>query len=599
MAGLFGNVSAAGGFDQAEIDFVTQLINSGQTTIDEVSSTFGVPRDVVASVYAQNAPAAVEPSTTEQAIGLFQDIQKANTLANAAKDIYSGLTTTAPAAAANVPYQSPYAINLGGSDAAVVADPTATFTGGLSSVVGALSGQESKAETAALTVLSAFNPAAALAYRLFDALDLFGGGGLKETPMTPEEAAKYAGESRLATTLQGAGEGAGELILDAIQQAEAAGVAPEKIAETLNTRGDLASELIGLTVGSNQMLSEADLAAAQEAEASSTAKTAAEEALSNVSAEGGFSEAEANEVYDLIKSNTVSVNDVSTVFNVPEGIINAALETIDAQRAAEAATDPLEGSTSSLESDGDLEGNLDTIFDSTASASATAGTDATVVNTDTEHPWLYEGNGVLRNVFTGEVQTNESGTENLVVGETYSSGTPTEATTRSDDTADSGNINVILTPSITGGTTSTVINAPATGPADTAVVDAGGGVGDGVVTITNGNGVETTTGTATPKSTDPTLTVGTPTVTPAVTPTPTVINGVDGVDGVAGVDGVDGVDGRDGKDGRDGRDGLTGLLTLNSIATPIADEIFTSEFKMDYLKPEFIGLLDLTRGRTV
>ena len=385
------------------------------------------------------------------------------------------------------------------------------------------------------------------------------------------------------------------------QAGTAAGNFPstEAAIEALNNVNDPTAGLINLTVGSNQMLSEADLAAAQAA----AAQAAAEEALSNVSAEGGFSQAEADEVYDLIKSGAVSVNDVSTVFNVPEGIINAALETIDAQRAAEAATDTLGGSTSSLESDGDLTGDLDTIFDSTASAASTAGTDATVVNTDTEHPWLYEGNGVLRNVFTGEVQTNESGTENLVVGGTYSSGTPTEATTRSNDTTDSGNINVILTPSVTGGTTSTVVNTPATGPADTTVVDAGGGVGDGVVTITNGNGVETTTGTATPKSTDPTLTVGTPAVTPtvtatpaltpAVTPTPTVINGVDGVDGVAGADG------QDGRDGRDGRDGLTGLLTLNSIATPIADEIFTSEFKMDYLKPEFIGLLDLTRGRTV
>tara|TARA_R110000868_G_scaffold206049_2_gene454774 strand:+ start:101 stop:277 length:177 start_codon:yes stop_codon:yes gene_type:complete len=55
MAGLFGNVSAEGGFDQSEIDFVTQLISSGQTTIDEVSKTFGVPTDVIASVYAENA----------------------------------------------------------------------------------------------------------------------------------------------------------------------------------------------------------------------------------------------------------------------------------------------------------------------------------------------------------------------------------------------------------------------------------------------------------------------------------------------------------------------------------------------------------------
>lgn len=381
----------------------------------------------------------------------------------------------------------------------------------------------------------------------------------------------------------------------------------EATIEALNNANDPTAGLINLTVGSNPMLSDTDLAAAP----ATTSQTAAEAALSNVSAEGGFSAEEANEVYNLIRNGTVTPAEVSSVFNVPEGIINAALVTIDAERAAAATVDPLEGSTSSLESDKDLEGDLDTIFDSTAPAASTAGSGATVINTDAEHPWLYEGNGVLRNVFTGEVETNESGTENLVVGETYSSGTPTEATTRSEDTTDSGNINITLTPSVGGGTTSTVVNTPTTGPADTAVVDGGGGLDTGVSTITNGNGVETTTGNATITNTDPTLTVGTPTVTPSVTPTPTpsvtttptptptVINGTDGVDGIDGIDGVAGQDGRDGRDGKDGRNGLIGLLTLNNIATPIADEIFTSEFKMDYLKPEFIGLLDLTRGRTV
>ena len=335
-----------------------------------------------------------------------------------------------------------------------------------------------------------------------------------------------------------------------------------------------------MTVGSNQPFVDTSAAAA----GGSTAKTAAEEALSNVSAEGGFSEAEANEVYDLIRNGTVTPAEVSSVFNVPEGIINSALETIDAERATAAATDPLGGSTSSLESDKDLEGDLDTIFDSTTSAASTAGSGATVVNTDTEHPWLYEGNGVLRNVFTGEVETNESGTENLVVGETYSSGTPTEATTRSEDTTDSGNINITLTPSVGGGTTSTVVSTPTTGPADTAVVDGGGGLDTGDVTLTNGNGGGQDFYTATDSNnTGETLTVGDTTVT----------------NGTNGVDGQDGTNGQDGRDGRDGRDGLIGLLTLNSIPTPFSDEIFTREFKMDYLKPEFIGLLDLTTGRTV
>ena len=189
---IFGAVSAAGGFDKSEVDFITQLISSGQTTIDEVANHFGVPRDVVASAYAENVP------VEENNGGLFADLQKANTLFNAGKDIYTGLTTPATSTVIQgVGANSPYAISLGGSDAAIAADPTATFTGGLSSAVGILSGQESTAETAGLAVLSAFNPAAALAYRLFDAMDLFGGSLLNETPMTAEEKADYQAQQKL------------------------------------------------------------------------------------------------------------------------------------------------------------------------------------------------------------------------------------------------------------------------------------------------------------------------------------------------------------------------------------------------------------------
>jgi len=524
---IYGNVSVEGGFDQAEIDFVTNLISSGQTTPEQVSAQFGVPVDVINSVYQQNLPQAPEPARTDQTLGLINTIQQANTLANAAKDIYSGLTTAAPAAAANVPYQSPYAINLGGSDAAAITDPTATFTGGLSSAVGMLSGKESSSESAGLAVLSAFNPAAALAYRLFDAMGLFGGGGLKETPMTPEEAAKYSSESRLATTLQGAGEGAGELILDAVQQAKAAGVTPEQIAETLNTRGDLASELIGLTVGSNQPF-----------------------------------------------------------VDVPSAADRA---------AAEASVDPVGGSTSSLESDGDLTGDLDTIIDSVASGGSTE----TV--SDVNEEWTYNaatdsfisstrgdsvpnaGNAVLKDggvyTVTPIIGTDGVAAEHVVDAETNKS---------------VGILNVDINtgiPTITNETTTAVTtevpvtSADTTGTADTAVVDTSGGV-------------------ASPTDTAPTITPTPPTTaTPSITTTPPTVttptNGTDGIDGTDGRDGTNGGDGTDGKDGRDGRDGLTGMLTLNTIATPLADEIFTSEFKMDYLKPEFIGLLDLTRGRTV
>ena len=105
MAGLFGNVSAEGGFDQSEIDFVTQLINSGQTTIDEVSSTFGVPRDVVASVYAQNAPTEPEQDS------LFNDLLTANNIIGSIGDIYGNASVAPAAPVSNQGYQSPYALN--------------------------------------------------------------------------------------------------------------------------------------------------------------------------------------------------------------------------------------------------------------------------------------------------------------------------------------------------------------------------------------------------------------------------------------------------------------------------------------------------------
>jgi hypothetical protein len=56
---IYGNVSAAGGFDQSEIDFVTDLISSGVVDIGQVARDFGLPESAVASAYAANVPAPV------------------------------------------------------------------------------------------------------------------------------------------------------------------------------------------------------------------------------------------------------------------------------------------------------------------------------------------------------------------------------------------------------------------------------------------------------------------------------------------------------------------------------------------------------------
>jgi hypothetical protein len=79
---------------------------------------------------------------------------------------------------------------------------------------------------------------------------------------------------------------------------------------------------------------DSDTGGGSEAAAQATTQTAAEKALSNISAEGGFSEKEANEVYDLLEANTVTVNDVSTILNVPEAVVTAGYNQIKAERAA-------------------------------------------------------------------------------------------------------------------------------------------------------------------------------------------------------------------------------------------------------------------------
>jgi hypothetical protein len=79
---------------------------------------------------------------------------------------------------------------------------------------------------------------------------------------------------------------------------------------------------------------DSDASGGSEAAAEATSKTAAEEALSNISAEGGFSEAEANEVYDLLEAGTVTVNDVSTILDVPQAVVTAGYDQIKAERAA-------------------------------------------------------------------------------------------------------------------------------------------------------------------------------------------------------------------------------------------------------------------------
>jgi len=512
-----------------------------ESMIGDAVSALGLGGQLSPSLGGTLAPVintAEQPSNQEKALGLIENLQQANTLVNAGKNIYEGLTTTIPNVTATAPYQSPYAINLGGSDAGVITDPTATFTGGLSTAVGALSGQESTAESAGLAVLGAFNPAAALAYRIFDAMDLFGGGGLQETPMTPEEAATYAAESRLASTLQGQGEGAGELILDAVEQARAANVKPEDIAEALNESDNPVAGLVNLTVGSNQMLSEADLAAAQAAAAQPTteetvdltADTTANELLTIGSGDGSLGDAA----------------DLGTVSQDPT-VDQATVSDVNETWTYNKATDSFISSTR-----GDSvpnAGNADLKDGGVYAVTPVLGTDGVmaenVVDTETNEPvgvFSIDINTGLPTITkpvdtvgsSGDGDTFNTIGDTLNTGETLTVGDTTGGDTAGDD--------------ITNGDTTS-------------------GDDFNTATDTNNTGQVLTVGDTT--VTDPVVT------TPTVATTPTVINGEDGVDGVDGIDGVDGQDGRDGQDGQDGRDGRDGIIGLFSAiqSTPLTDSI--------------------------
>ena len=421
--------------------------------------------------------------------------------------------------------------------------------------------------------LLSFNPAGLLAGLAFSKILGRGGEGLQATPMTAEEAALYAGQERLNTVLGGVGEGAGELILDAIEQARAANVTPEQIAETLNTRGDLTSELIGLTVGSNQP-------------------------FVDVAAGGGGG----------------------------------------GSTAAADATDPLEGSTSSLEPDADLMGTSGGIVDSTVSAGSTAGIGDT---TTTDTSGVKSITGIEGDIdITGWIRTSELGAdtmvfENVLTGETFdidmtdienlpenekmaietvnkktdavvttvpaASTTTGTATTTNNNVIDlitSGLLNVANVLDSTKQDTNVITGPFQTQAEKNAAAAANAASGDTFNTTRDSN------------NTGETLTVG------DTTGDDTTGDGGDGGgdgtgDGTGNGSGDGTGDGTGigdgsgsgigdgtgkGKDGKDGKDGATGLLMMGMLSAPLANNIFKTEFESNYLRPEYVDRILRGKG---
>jgi hypothetical protein len=288
ISDLYGNVSGADGFDQSEVDFVTQLIDSKQVDVEQVARDFGIPTDVVQSVYdtetqrqaeaeaeAQRQPEEDEGSVLED---IFSGISEANKYGNIAVSIGDLFDTSGSVGAYNPStgtYESPYVLNVAGEDTAQetksasagseaattlgqnvakkVLDPDSVSIGDIgTNIFNVVTGPDSdssdktKAFFAITDALNSVIPGIGIAARLIDALDLFGGGRPEATPMTPEERAEYEATTRAelaALGFQEGGEGASEVLLDAILQSAGTNVTTEDLAGILGSAGITADDV--------------------------------------------------------------------------------------------------------------------------------------------------------------------------------------------------------------------------------------------------------------------------------------------------------------------------------------------------------------------
>jgi hypothetical protein len=355
------------------------------------------------------------------------------------------------------------AVALGDASLTDLANAEGVFAGGLGSVVGAVSGQESTAESLVLNLLSS-NPATApfaLAYRLFDAMDLFGGGGMEATQMTPEQrelsnaAAKVSQAINLLDTTSSGNFG---------NDVDTEGLAPEAYLldaydvvsaledSDLEFFGDTKDKLLDSLVGAG-----------------------VDSSTSSQGVKGKWYDPETGEVLPDFNPNT------------GEG-----MGTLFPTFYPDSVADPGGG------------GGGDTAASSEAGSTASSSTDSaseSAVDLDTEHPLVYEGNNVFRNVFTGEIILKDVSGGMYTVGGRYSTGEPNPATERTD-TVFTGTLTlptILPLPDFDGTSTTSTTGSTATGTTGTGTTGTGttgtGTTGTGTTgTGTTGTG---TTGTGT------------------------------------------------------------------------------------------------------
>jgi hypothetical protein len=300
MADIYGNVSAAGGFDQSEIEFVTNLINSGQVSVADVAKQFGLPESIISAAYEANRP-AVEPAAIER---LTQNQAAPESLSPAATTTIS--SPFLPDATYTIPgFSLPdYRYNdTSGSTGGLSSSTSGSLTNYVTAVEPARSGPEGYTGPS----ITALPP----------------GGGLGPN------------ESSLGNTTLDRGIGGGGSFVDGNSSTFVQDLIDQDAREERQDQ-DYQDYLAGLQ--------------AQEDKARLLTNAA--------SSEGGFDEGEIAAVTALLNSNAVTVEDVSKQFDVPIDVVQAAYDANKPVQSTQAAYDAILEASAAIDTGGEYADEL-------------------------------------------------------------------------------------------------------------------------------------------------------------------------------------------------------------------------------------------------
>jgi len=339
---------------------------------------------------------------------------------------------------------------------------------------------------------------------------------------------------------------------------------PEQIAEALSTSKDMATAVLGSTVGSNQMLDDAAMAAAQAAAADAAASGGGQEGeivdlgadpdlTGSVDQTAADLEAESSAEYkvgDIVTDDSI-VGSYEYIYDAENNVFHYIPYDLEGNRVYR----------------GTIDANTVGGFDPTQAKTG----DSVAIMTDSVTGQLvveHYGDGSTKTTddTTDETGSNGSGLDITITGaNNQNANTESTDATNNEDITDTGTNN-----QNDGGNNNAGNNTNNNGTGGGAWDSSGKVFTETVGSRQIGDGFIDNGGTTT-------VTKGTDGK-----------DGTDGRDGQDGQDGQNGQDGQDGQDGRDGKDGMIGMITSVVNQTPITDSIL--------FEPKFTKLENVQQG---